>query len=257
MNQQEHFVLIHGLGHGAWCWYKVVAMLQRQGHRAVALDLTSNGINREAPAHDVKSLAQYAQPLLQYISAIPSGDTVIVVGHSLAGSVVSYAMERYPHKIAKAIFIASFMPLSNQSYLASSFPQVFPRLLVNGVVKLNYSEGKSSEQPISASFNLDHVKDYLYNESSEQDVSLSKLLLTSTPYSVAEEVLHLTPQKYGSVQRFFVKTEKDKLFLPQDQDYTIEQNPPERVFPLEGSDHSPFFSQPLTLCNLLQKIASL
>lgn len=66
---KHHFVLIHGLGHGAWCWYKIVTLLKQKGHRVAALDLTSNGINRAA--------SHYAEPLLQYISNFDNEEKVL------------------------------------------------------------------------------------------------------------------------------------------------------------------------------------
>lgn len=247
-------MLIHGLGHGAWCWYKVVALLEKEGQRAVALDLTSNGINKAASA-EVNSLAKYSLPLIEYLDSLDN-ETVTLVGHSMAGCVLPYAMELYPHKISKAVYIASFMPRNNQSYLSSAYPQVFPRLVSNGVVDLKYLKG-AAQQPISASFNLEYLRPYLYNESPEEDLIMAKLLLTPAPYPVAEEVLTLTEEKYGQVRRFYIMTMKDNLFLPQHQEITITGNPPERVFPLPSSDHSPFYSCALQLCNLLIHIATL
>jgi pimeloyl-ACP methyl ester carboxylesterase len=37
------YVLIHGAFHGGWCWYKIVALLEKQGHTVVAPDLPSHG----------------------------------------------------------------------------------------------------------------------------------------------------------------------------------------------------------------------
>eukprot|EP01018_Ginkgo_biloba_P000616 Gb_19901 [translate_table: standard] len=253
--RKQHFVLIHGLGHGAWCWYKVVALLKQQGHTAVALDLTSNGINKEVSADEVSSVAQYSQPLIQYLDAIHN-ETVTLVGHSMAGLSLSYAMELYSHKVSKAIFLAAFTPRNNQSFLGSAFPEVFPRLVSNGVASLKYGKG-ASEQPTSVSINLEYVKPYFYNQSPEEDVMLAKSLLTPTPYAVALETLTLSEEKYGKVRRFFIMTMKDNLFLPQHQEYTIAQNPPERVFRMDASDHSAFLSYPLQLCNLLIHIAML
>lgn len=250
--RQHHFVFIHGLGHGAWCWYKVVSLLEKEGHRAVALDLTSNGINKAASA-EVNSLAKYSQPLIEYLESLDN-EMVTLVG--MAGCVLPYAMELYPHKISKAVFIAGFMPRNNQSFLSSAYPQVFPRLVSNGVVSLNYSK-EAAQQPISVSFNLDHLRSHLYNESPEEVVILAKSLLTPAPYPVAEEVLKLTEEKYGRVRRFYIMTMKDNLFLPQHQEITVTSNPPERVFALPASDHSPFYSCPLQLCNLLIHIATL
>ena len=42
--ETKHFVLIHGGGFGAWCWYKSIALLEEAGFVATALDLTGSGI---------------------------------------------------------------------------------------------------------------------------------------------------------------------------------------------------------------------
>lgn len=89
-----------------------------------------------------------------------------------------------------------------------------------------------------------------------KDASLAECLLRPTPYSVAEEVLELTEKNYGSVRRMYVVTMEDKLFSPQEQEHSIAENPPERVFRMEVSDHSPFFSRPHQLCDLLESIAN-
>jgi len=252
---QQHFVLIHGLGHGAWCWYKIVTMLKQKGHRVVALDLTSNGINRAAPTDQVKSIAHYAEPLLEYISNLGNNEKVTLVGHSLAGCPLSYAMEMYPTKISKAIFVSAFTPRNNQSFLSSANPKSFARLVENGVVVLNMEA--DSELPTSASLVLDHVKSYLYNESPDEDASLAQSLLTPTPFPVSVEFLKLSEERYESIRRFYIMLMKDRLFPPEYQEYSIAQNPPEKVFKMHASDHSPFFSQPDQLCNLLIHIATL
>lgn len=252
---QQHFVLIHGLGHGAWCWYKIVTLLKQKGHRVAALDLTSNGINRAASTEQVNSIAHYAEPLLQYISNLSNDEKVTLVGHSLAGCPLSYAMEMYPTKISKVIFIAAFTPRNNQSFLSSSHPKTFSRLVEKGVVVLNMNE--DSELPTSASLVLDHLKSYLYNESPEEDANLARSVLTPTPFPISVEFLKLSEENYGSIRRFYVKLMKDRLFFPDHQEFSIAQNPPEKVFKMHASDHSPFFSQPHQLCNLLIHIATL
>ena len=40
------FLLIHGAGHGAWCWRAVLPLLRAMGHEAEALDLPSHGSDR-------------------------------------------------------------------------------------------------------------------------------------------------------------------------------------------------------------------
>src|SRR4051812_32968285 len=40
---ERHFVLVHGLCHGAWCWYRLATILQSAGHRVTAPDLAACG----------------------------------------------------------------------------------------------------------------------------------------------------------------------------------------------------------------------
>ena len=42
----SQFLLVHGAFHGAWCWRKTVAELERRGHRAKAIDLPGQGEDR-------------------------------------------------------------------------------------------------------------------------------------------------------------------------------------------------------------------
>jgi len=37
------FVLIHGGWHGAWCWDRVVPLLEQAGHEVVRFDLPGHG----------------------------------------------------------------------------------------------------------------------------------------------------------------------------------------------------------------------
>jgi len=37
------YILIHGAWHGAWCWNKVVSLLEKEGHAVVAPDLPGHG----------------------------------------------------------------------------------------------------------------------------------------------------------------------------------------------------------------------
>ena len=45
----KHFVLVHGLCHGAWSWYKVTTALESAGHRVTALDLAASGAPARGP----------------------------------------------------------------------------------------------------------------------------------------------------------------------------------------------------------------
>ncbi|GKU99027.1 hypothetical protein SLEP1_g11941 [Rubroshorea leprosula] len=107
--KQSHFILVHGACHGAWSWYKVKPLLESAGHRVTALDLAASGINMKA-IQDVHTMHQYTEPLLEILAALPSGEKVILVGHSLGGVNLALAMDKFPEKISVGVFMAAFLP---------------------------------------------------------------------------------------------------------------------------------------------------
>ncbi len=77
------------------------------------------------------------------------------------------------------------------------------------------------------------------------------------PFAPAMEKITLTPENYGRVRRFFIETTDDQALSPAAQQNIITQNPPQQVFSLKGSDHSPFFSKPQSLHKIFLEIAQL
>lgn len=90
-----------------------------------------------------------------------------------------------------------------------------------------------------------------------QDVALASVSMRPTPIAPVWEKLSLSDAKYGSVQRFYIKTQEDCALPSLLQEIIISSNPPEQVFQLKGSDHSPFFSKPQSLHRLLVEISKI
>ncbi|XP_024540090.1 putative methylesterase 13, chloroplastic isoform X2 [Selaginella moellendorffii] len=196
-NASSHFVLVHGAGHGAWCWYKVIDQLQKRGHRVSAVDLTSAGINGVDP-RSVTSLEQYSGPLLQLLRSVLRGHKIILVGHSLGGDSLTYVMEKYPHRIAAAIFVAA-----NMFPRGSNGTFVYNQVITNNKVVQNskvYFYSNGSKTPVAAAFKLDLVQDVLYHLSPSKDVVLAKLLLKPRPL-FKHHSAELSQEKYGSIPR--------------------------------------------------------
>lgn len=105
-----HFVLVHGAGHGGWCWFKLLNLLHSAGHHATAVDLTGGGVD-PTKLEEVTSIHHYAEPLMKLIElGVPQHQKVVLVGHSYGGLVISLAMEAFPHRILVAVFVAAYMP---------------------------------------------------------------------------------------------------------------------------------------------------
>uniref|UniRef100_A0A0D3G6U4 AB hydrolase-1 domain-containing protein n=1 Tax=Oryza barthii TaxID=65489 RepID=A0A0D3G6U4_9ORYZ len=110
--RRHHFVLVHGLCHGAWCWYRVATALRRAGHRVTALDMAAAGAS-PARVDEVRTFEDYSRPLLAALAALlPSGDgeRVVLVGHSHGGFSVALAAERFPERLAAVVFLTASMP---------------------------------------------------------------------------------------------------------------------------------------------------
>lgn len=108
-DNKKHFVLVHGICHGAWCWYKVVTLLRFSGHRVTALDLGACGVHPKQ-LKDIATAADYMRPLMEFLGRIPNDEKVVLVGHSYGGLPISLAMESFPDKILVAVFLAAYMP---------------------------------------------------------------------------------------------------------------------------------------------------
>ncbi|XP_024529639.1 putative methylesterase 13, chloroplastic isoform X2 [Selaginella moellendorffii] len=240
-DRQHHFVLVHGAGHGAWCWYKVTNLLHKAGHKVDAIDLLSAGISSFDPTR-VGTLVRYTSPLVDFLEQLPHNSTVVLVGHSLGGASLTYALEKFPEKIVAAIYVAGLMLPSGPAGTALN-NQLQGRLPV---------PGPAGTVPLAIPFQLDLVQNLLYNLSPPENVELAKSLLKPVP--VLDPAVNFTQARYGSVPRYFIKTDHDNVVLPQDQDLLIRTTPPIGVFRI-SSDHTPFFSNPSGLASLLDRIA--
>ncbi|KAL2522852.1 Methylesterase 1 [Forsythia ovata] len=107
--QQKHFVATHGVGHGSWVYYKLKPRLEAAGHRFTPVDLAASGVN-EKKLEEVLSLDEYTTPLLEVLASIPKNEKVVLIGHSGGGMAAAVGMEKYPEKIAVAVFLNAIMP---------------------------------------------------------------------------------------------------------------------------------------------------
>ena len=86
------FILIHGSWHSAWNWHKVVPILEKAGHRAIAIDLPGMGRDK-TPIQDV-TMKTTVEKICALIDSVPG--KVILVGHSKNGIMISQAAEYRP-----------------------------------------------------------------------------------------------------------------------------------------------------------------
>lgn len=254
--QTKKFVLVHGEGFGAWCWYKTVALLEEAGLVPTAIDLTGSGINR-TDTDSISTLADYAKPLTDYLHNLPEEEKVILVGHSCGGASISYAMECYPNKISKAIFVCATMVSDGQKPFDVFAEELgSAEMFLQESQFLEYGNGKD-KPPTSMNFDKQQMKGLYFNQSPSKDVALATVSMRPIPLGPIMEKLSLSPKNYGTGRRFFIQTLDDHALSPDVQEKLVRENPPEGVFKIKGSDHCPFFSKPQSLHKILLEIAQI
>ncbi|KAK4477497.1 hypothetical protein RD792_016723 [Penstemon davidsonii] len=254
--QQAHIVLVHGACHGAWCWYKLKPMLEAAGHRVTALDLSASGINPKS-LHELNTLAEYTQPLLELLASISKDEKVILVGHSLGGMNLGLAMDMYPEKISVAVFLTAFMPDSvhRPSYVLEKLNEQIPTKDLDTEF-LPY--GTVEEPRTSMFFGPKFLSSKLYNLCSPEDVALAKMLIR--PSSLFVEDLSrkdaFSNERFGSVKRVYIVCNEDKAIPVNFQRWLIETIGVAEVKEIKDADHMAMLSKPQQLCRYLLEIAT-
>ncbi|XP_021729514.1 putative methylesterase 12, chloroplastic [Chenopodium quinoa] len=250
------FVLVHGEGFGAWCWYKTIALLEESGLLPVALDLSGSGIDTK-DANSIATLVEYSKPLITYIENLLDDEKVILVGHGCGGASVSYAMEQFPQKISKAIFVCATMVSSGQKPFDVFSEELGPSEDFMKDSKFLIHGNGTDNPPTSFMLERQHLKALYFNQSPLKDFALAMVSMRPIPLGPIMEKLSLSPEKYGTVRRFFIQTLEDRALSPDVQEKLVRENPPEGVYKIKGSDHCPFFSKPQSLHKMLLEIAQI
>ncbi|KAK6129149.1 hypothetical protein DH2020_037127 [Rehmannia glutinosa] len=251
--ETNHFVLVHGGGFGAWCWYKTIALLEEAGYKVTAVDLTGSGIH-SSDTNSITSLSQYVKPLTDILEKLADVEKVILVGHDFGGACISYAMELFPSKVSKAVFLAAAMLTSGQSALDMFSEKVESNDLMRQAQVFLYANG-NNQSPTAIDFDKSLLRDLLFNQSPSKDVALASVSMRPIPFSPVLEKILLSETNHGSVRRFYIETLEDNAIPVVVQESMVNKSPPERVFHLKGADHAPFFSKPQALHKHLVEIS--
>ncbi|MGH2506079.1 MAG: alpha/beta fold hydrolase [Ktedonobacteraceae bacterium] len=230
------FLLVHGAAHGAWCWYKVLARLQEAGHKALAFDLPGHGIDRTPPEH--VTLLAYVQRVCQELEK--QEQPVILVGHSMAGAVISQVAEVLPHKIHTLVYLASCVLPSGQSLMQAAEADGQSQLKEGCVIDTNSQLCHLLPNCLGELF---------YQDCEAADVTLAQALLTPQPLAPLLTPVRLS-ERFERVRRASIETALDRVVSIDFQRYARANKLCDQVYTL-ASGHSPFFSMPDALVQCL------
>lgn len=235
-----HFLFLHGSWHGAWCWHKVLPRIHAAGHSTTAIDLPGRGRAPAAPwTVSLRRMVRHAEAALA-----PEGKTTVVV-HSRNGIVASSLAERAPERIARTIYLASFMLPSGKRVL--DYLRYNRAAYLTGKVDLHRLALWDWLRPQA-------YREALYADCSEADVALAHALLVPEPLRPALTRLKLSAERYGRVPRAYIRLTQDQAVSLDLQDRCLADTPVERVESLAAS-HSAYFSRPDALAESILGLA--
>jgi len=116
------FVLIHGGGHGGWCYQRVARRLQAAGHEAHAPSLTGCGDRAHLVGPHV-DLHLHCQDVAAYLHSWDLRD-VVLVGHSYGGMVITGAADLAADRVGKLVFLDAANPVNGQSLVDVAGPVI-------------------------------------------------------------------------------------------------------------------------------------
>jgi pimeloyl-ACP methyl ester carboxylesterase len=231
------FILIHGSWHSAWNWHKVIPLLEKAGHKAIAIDLPGMGRDK-TPIESVK-MKTTVEKICELIDSIPG--KLILVGHSKNGIMISQAAEYRPHKIEKLVYLAAYLIPDGKTQREYSV------LDTEGWLKPYVTQHPETN---SHTLQPEIFKEGLYHDCEEDITELAKVLLSHEPVESGITTIELTEENFGSIPMVYIECTEDRAVTPFIQKLMYTETPCEKVYSLPTS-HSPFFSKPKELVEIL------
>ena len=116
------YVLVHGGGHGGWCYGKVAPLLRAAGHDVHAPTLTGLGERAHllGPAVDLDMHVRDVVAVLHYEDL----RDVILVGHSYGGMVITGVADRAADRVGRLVYLDAANPRNGQSLVDVAGPVI-------------------------------------------------------------------------------------------------------------------------------------
>jgi pimeloyl-ACP methyl ester carboxylesterase len=126
------YVLVHGGGHGGWCYQPVARLLRAKGHDVYAPSLTGLG-DRE---HLLTSAVDLDTHITDVVNVMHFEDLhdVILVGHSYGGMVITGVADRATDRVGHLVWLDAAMPHNDQSLVDVAGPTINPARTMGGFV---------------------------------------------------------------------------------------------------------------------------
>jgi pimeloyl-ACP methyl ester carboxylesterase len=201
-------------------------LLEAAGDAAIAPNLPAHGGDATPLAQ--ATLDGYAQAVIALIDG-QSAD-VVLVGHSMAGAVISMVAEARPQRVRLLVYLAAFLLEDGSnvtSVAAADSESVLGKHLVFN------ADGTLSVDP-------SYAAESLYGDCSQADADAAVAKLGKEPLGTLTAPIHVTDAAWGTVPRIYVHTLADKAIGPSAQETMYTKLTCKSVIEMQTS-HSPFY----------------
>ncbi len=229
-------VLVHGAFADHHAFDGVKPLLEAKGYKVVAPDLLGHGDDSTGLAGI--SLDAYVDEVAKVVER--EGD-VILVGHSMAGLVVSQVAEREAARVQALVYVAAYLPQSGQAL--QKLAEQDPDSLV----------GKNME--FAPDFSTVSIKKSAVAEAIAADVApaIQRFIVEGQkpePLKPFQGTVTLTAERFGKVKKAYLRTELDHAVTPALQAKMLAAYPAVPTWSL-ATGHLPFVAQPQAFADAL------
>jgi pimeloyl-ACP methyl ester carboxylesterase len=247
-HKKPTIIMIEGAWHWAGCFQKVANLLTLAGFSVLLADLKSHGYSAATYAQ-VVDMEDYVAPVVALLES--AAEPVVLLGHSMGGATLTYLGELYPENICGLIYLAAYMTPNGKTvndYVSSPAYASDPSTVELFQVISPSADGLGltldTTQP-------ELVRVAFYGDCSDHDVAVAAANIIPTTSNVPGNfVPATTASRYGSLPRIYIECTADRAIPIAQQRQMQSDVPGAAVLTLDAS-HSPFFSQPRRLAELI------
>lgn len=226
------FALIHGGAHGGWCWERLVPELESRGHDTVAPDL---------PFDEGAGARTWARTVIEAIGAAggAGSEDVVIVGHSLAGMCVPVIATLRP--VRRMVFLGAMVPVPGR---------VYSEYLAENPDAVTF-DGSVGGTPGASGLSWEAARHNFFHDVDEETARRAYERLRPTSLTVFTEMCPI--DQWPDVPSTYILMKDDRAVGQEWSRRVVRQRIHADLIELPGS-HSPFYSRPAELADVLVKI---
>lgn len=236
------YVLVHGGGHGGWCYQRVARLIRAQGHDVYTPTLTGLGEREHllSPAVDLDLHITDVVKTLQFEDL----RNVILAGHSYGGMVITGVADRALDRVGQLVFLDAAHPKNGESLaeIAEALMDIADRQArtVDGVKLVLWPDSDAVD---------------IYGVTRPDDFAWMKPKLTPHPWACFEQKLRLQNEAaVAKIPRTNINC--TPVLRMRDPEAARRARTADRVWEID-TGHDLMITEPAALAEMLLRLASL